>query len=162
MPPPTGVVSGPLMATLYVRTASSVSFGSHSPCCSLAFSPAGTSNQAICFLPPNAFSTAASKTRTLARQMSGPVPSPSMNGMIGSSGTTSRPFLRVIAVPLVGGFRIVNVGIADSGLGHITVAALRPIFTETVEKLVEIGRRCAHRPASIRSFERFAPRWCAH
>ena len=54
MPPPTGVVSGPLIATLYARTASSVSFGSHSPYCSLAFSPAGTSNQAIFFLPPNA------------------------------------------------------------------------------------------------------------
>jgi len=39
-------------------------------------------------LPPYAFATAASNTRTLARQMSGPVPSPSMNGMIGSSGTT--------------------------------------------------------------------------
>ena len=31
MPPPTGVVSGPLIATLYALTASSVSFGSHSP-----------------------------------------------------------------------------------------------------------------------------------
>ena len=50
MPPPTGVVSGPLMATLYARTASSVSFGSHSPCCPFAFSPAGTSNQAILLL----------------------------------------------------------------------------------------------------------------
>src|SRR5689334_19846008 len=30
--------------------------------------------------------------------MSGPVPSPSMNGMIGSSGTTSRPLLREIDV----------------------------------------------------------------
>ena len=35
--------------------------------------------------------------------MSGPVPSPSMNGMIGSSGTTSWPFCREIAVPVVGG-----------------------------------------------------------
>ena len=32
---------------------------------------------------PTPESIAASSTRTLARQMSGPVPSPSMNGMIG-------------------------------------------------------------------------------
>src|SRR5579875_2626965 len=35
--------------------------------------------------------------------MSGPVPSPSMKGMIGSSGTISFPSLPVMAVPLVGG-----------------------------------------------------------
>jgi hypothetical protein len=40
-------------------------------------------------LPPYAFVTAASKTSWLARQMSGPVPSPSMNGMMGLSGTCS-------------------------------------------------------------------------
>ena len=45
MPPPTGVVSGPLIAILYVLTASSVSLGSHSPVRSLAFSPARISNQ---------------------------------------------------------------------------------------------------------------------
>jgi hypothetical protein len=42
-------------------------------------------------LPPNSFSTAASSTRTEARQMSGPVPSPSMKGMMGRSGTVSAP-----------------------------------------------------------------------
>jgi hypothetical protein len=51
--------------------------------------------------PWYALLTASSSTRTDARQMSGPVPSPSMKGMIGSSGTTRRPSLRVIAVPLV-------------------------------------------------------------
>ena len=40
MPPPTGVVSGPLIATLNSRIASTVSSGSHSPKRSLAFSPA--------------------------------------------------------------------------------------------------------------------------
>ena len=35
--------------------------------------------------------------------MSGPVPSPSMNGMIGLSGTTRRPCSRVMAVPVAGG-----------------------------------------------------------
>jgi hypothetical protein len=33
-----------------------------------------------------------------------------MNGTIGSSGTRRRPAFRVIAVPSVGGLRIVNVG----------------------------------------------------
>ena len=78
MPPPTGVVSGPLMPTRYVRNASSVSSGSQLLTCLKAFSPASTSFHCTRRLPPYAFSTAASNTRTLARQMSGPVPSPSM------------------------------------------------------------------------------------
>src|SRR6266404_9970593 len=87
MPPPTGVVSGPLIPTRYSRNASTVSFGNHSSNLSFAVSPAKTSNHAIFFFPPYAFSTAASNTRTLAAQISGPVPSPRMNGMIGRSGT---------------------------------------------------------------------------
>src|SRR5207245_7000788 len=106
----TGVVSGPLIAILYAFTASSVSFGSHSPAIVFAFSPARTSNHASRRLPPYDFATAASNTRTLARQMSGPVPSPSMNGTIGSSGTVRRPSRRVIAVPLVGGFKELKFG----------------------------------------------------
>ena len=54
--------------------------------------PASTSVHAILRFPPYALFTAASNTRTEARQMSGPVPSPSMNGRIGWSGTTSRPW----------------------------------------------------------------------
>jgi hypothetical protein len=77
MPPPIGVVKGPLMPTRYVRNASSVSAGSHSFVWLKAFSPASTSSQAIFRFPPNAFSTAASKTRCDARQISRPVPSPS-------------------------------------------------------------------------------------
>jgi hypothetical protein len=46
-----------------------------------------TSSQAIFFFPPNAFSTAASNTRREAFQMSRPVPSPSMNGIMSWSGT---------------------------------------------------------------------------
>src|SRR5215213_9604575 len=95
-----------------------VSSGSQVSNCLNDFSPAGTSNQAICFFPPYAFFTAASSTRTLARQMSGPVPSPSIKGIMGSSGTASRPFLRVIAVPLVGGLRIVKVGISSFRSHH--------------------------------------------
>ena len=34
-----------------------------------------------------------------------------MNGMIGSSGTTNAPSLRVICVPVVGAVRFVNSGI---------------------------------------------------
>src|SRR5215470_8145237 len=49
--------------------------------------------------PPYACSTAASRTRTEARQMSGPVPSPSMKGTMGWSGTCSFPWERVIFSP---------------------------------------------------------------
>src|SRR5262245_56172949 len=49
--------------------------------------------------PPYACSTAASRTRTEARQMSGPVPSPSMKGTMGCSGTCSFPWERVIFSP---------------------------------------------------------------
>ena len=93
MPPPTGVVSGPLMATMCSRMAATVASGSHSPVALCAFSPARISFQTMRFCPPKAFSTAASMTRTLAAQMSTPIPSPSINGMMGSSGTTSCPSL---------------------------------------------------------------------
>src|SRR5439155_19215203 len=93
MPPPTGVVSGPLMPLRWSRKASTVSSGSQLPVSSKAIWPASTSFQAM-RLP--CFEAAASKTRTAARQMSGPVPSPSMNGMMGSSGTFSWPSASVI------------------------------------------------------------------
>jgi hypothetical protein len=35
-----------------------------------------------------------------------------MKGTIGLSGTTSRPFFRVIGAPSVGGFNVVNVAMA--------------------------------------------------
>src|SRR6266850_754036 len=91
IPPPTGVVSGPLMATRCVRMASRVVSGSQFPTCLKAFSPARTSSQSICRLPPDTFRTMASNTRRAARQMSGPVPSPSIKGMMGWFGTTQRP-----------------------------------------------------------------------
>ena len=49
-------------------------------------------------LPPYALRTAASNTCWEARQMSGPVPSPSMKGMTGWLGTSSRPLRMVMAV----------------------------------------------------------------
>ena len=49
IPPPTGVVSGPLIDTNPVRIASRVSSGNHSPVALNAFSPANTSDQTICF-----------------------------------------------------------------------------------------------------------------
>ena len=91
MPPPTGVVSGPLIATRNSVRASRVSCGSHSPVRSLAFSPASTSIHAIERAPSYALATAASTTRRVAAQMSGPIPSPSMNGTMGRSGTWSPP-----------------------------------------------------------------------
>src|ERR1043166_4235329 len=46
IPPPTGVVSGPLMATRCARIASRVASGSQLPTCLKAFSPASTSSHA--------------------------------------------------------------------------------------------------------------------
>ena len=74
MPPPTGVVSGPLMPIRYSRNVSTVSSGSHEPVASNAFWPASTSFQAI-VLP--CLAAAASITSCAAGQMSTPVPSPS-------------------------------------------------------------------------------------
>src|SRR5438094_10065826 len=93
MPPPTGVVSGPLMPMRYSANVSTVSSGSQLPVSLKAFSPASTSFQAI-RLPD--FPAAASITSCAAGQMSTPVPSPSMNGTIGSSGTWRRPSTSVI------------------------------------------------------------------
>ena len=64
-----------------------------------AFWPASTSDQTTRRAPSNAFATAASNTRTLARQMSPPMPSPSMYGMIGQSGTMSWPSVRRMVLP---------------------------------------------------------------
>src|ERR1700691_6307575 len=91
MPPPTGVVSGPLMATRNSRTAFTVSSGSQVSNLALAFSPANTSYHATRRLPLYALSTAASNTRREAFQMSRPVPSPSMKGTMGLSGTSYFP-----------------------------------------------------------------------
>ena len=93
MPPPIGVVSGPLMPMRYSRNTSVVSSGSQLPVWLNAFSPASTSFHSIC-LP--CFFAAASMTSCAAGQMSTPVPSPSMYGMIGLSGTFRTPSVRVI------------------------------------------------------------------
>ena len=79
--------------------------------------------------------------------MSGPVPSPSMNGMMGSSGTTRRPSFRVMAVPGSGGFESRKSGI--SGIRSRHPSRRYRMFTETVEKFVEnSGSARAHRAAS--------------
>src|SRR6185312_5362043 len=113
MPPPTGVVSGPLIETRYSRQAATVSSGSQLLNWRFDFSPANTSIQWILRRPPYAFCTAASMTRTLARQMSGPVPSPSMKGMMGFSGTRSLPSCMPIFAPCGGGviFELASVDI---------------------------------------------------
>src|SRR6185437_11516354 len=102
MPPPTGVVSGPLIETLNSANASTVSSGSQLSNALKDFSPAKTSIHAMRRSPPYAFSTAASNTRTDAAQMSGPVPSPSMNGMMGLFGTWRAPPAYPIRSPLEG------------------------------------------------------------
>src|ERR1700722_13847525 len=88
MPPPMGVVSGPLIPMRCERKMSTVSSGSQLPVSSKAFCPANTSFQAT-ERPCRA--AAASSTSLAAGQMSTPVPSPSMKGMIGSSGTARVP-----------------------------------------------------------------------
>ena len=76
------------MPMRWSRNASTVLSGSQSPVSLKAFSPARTSFQAM--VRP-CLAAAASKTRREAGQMSTPVPSPSMNGMMGSSGTCEGP-----------------------------------------------------------------------
>ena len=88
MPPPTGVVSGPLIPIRCERKVSTVSSGSQLPVSSNAFWPARTSFQATVW---PCLAAAASRTSLAAGQMSTPVPSPSMKGMMGSSGTCSVP-----------------------------------------------------------------------
>src|SRR2546425_904850 len=91
MPLPTGVVNGPLMPTWYSLNAVTVSSGNQSLNFLNAVSPANTSSHSILRLAPYAFCTAASNTRSLAAQMSGPVPSPRIKGIVGLSGTWRLP-----------------------------------------------------------------------
>src|SRR5206468_2326648 len=143
MPPPTGVVNGPLMPTRNSRNASTVSSGSHSSNLSFAVWPAKTSNQEIFFLPPKAFSTAASNTRSLAAQISGPVPSPRMNGMTGWFGTWRVPLSIEIFSP-DGGVTFLY-GISDNCSGscagcNLAEMAARARETRINRDLHEIGR----------------------
>ena len=76
------------MPMRWSRKASTVASGSQSPVSLKAFSPARTSFQET-LLP--CLAAAASRTSLAAGQMSTPVPSPSMKGMIGSSETFRVP-----------------------------------------------------------------------
>ena len=97
--------------------ASRVSSGSQLLSWFLAFSPASTSSQAIRRFPRRLWLTAPSNTRWEARQMSGPVPSPSMKGMTGRGGTSRRPLRSVMASPSTeAGGGCVAVRVADIGL----------------------------------------------
>src|SRR5437899_5186184 len=87
------------MATRCSRMLSSVSSGSQLPLSLNAFSPARTSRQTMLRFAPDILVTAASNTLEAARQMSGPVPSPSMNGMMGWSGTIQWPSRKSILAP---------------------------------------------------------------
>src|SRR6058998_213380 len=104
-PPLTGVVSGPFSPTTYSLIDPRVASGSMSPYWNIARSPAGTGYQAIRRRPPKAPATAASIAVRAARTTSGPMPSPSMSGMMGSSGTRSpRSAIRILW-PASGGRR---------------------------------------------------------
>src|SRR6185437_7065149 len=120
MPPPTGVVSGPLIETRNSCIASTVSWGSQSWNRVNAFSPANTSIQATRRSPPNAFSSAASNTRTEARHIAAPVPSPSTYGMIGLWGTFTAPFSYAIRSPVAGPRANLYVVMTLANKGHST------------------------------------------
>src|SRR2546428_6322531 len=72
----------------------------------------------------------ASNTRRAARQISGPVPSPSMNGMIGRSGTIQRSCWNSMRSPIFGrssaGRRSSWVQSTRSAYGRATALATRP------------------------------------
>src|SRR6266540_1289073 len=104
-PPPTGVVRGPFSATTYSLIAPRVASGSISPYWNIAFSPAGTGYQTIRRRLLNASSTAASIAFRAARVTSGPTPSPSISGTIGSSGTRIPASVIRILWPPSGGRR---------------------------------------------------------
>src|SRR5688572_19527140 len=77
-------------------------------------------------------------TRTLAFQMSGPVPSPMMKGMIGWSGTLSLPFRIEILAPPAGGVTLGLVGVAIGfAISSMTVGS-------------KAGRDASTRAATIR------------
>src|SRR5205814_8375182 len=83
----------------YSLNVETVSSGSQFPVSLKAFSPASTSFQAMdlpCFL------AAASMTSRAAGQMSTPVPSPSMNGMMGSSETFRTPSPDMVILSAIG------------------------------------------------------------
>ena len=102
-PPPTGVVMGPLSATTYSRIAARVASGSNSPYWNIAFSPAGTGYHAIVRRPWKAVSTAASIAWSATWTTSGPIPSPSISGTIGSSGMRRPSAAMRILCPRFGG-----------------------------------------------------------
>src|SRR5437870_4050671 len=102
-PPPTGVVIGPLIATTYSRIAARVACGKSSPYWNIALSPAGTGYQAIFRRPPKVSAIAASIARAAAWTTSGPIPSPSITGMIGSSGIRRPASAMRILCPRSGG-----------------------------------------------------------
>src|SRR4030043_484455 len=81
MPPPTGVVSGLFNATPRSLMTASVSAGSHCPVILNAVSPASNSSQRKDTSPAVEDLTVASTTSLVAFIISGPTPSPGMNGM---------------------------------------------------------------------------------
>src|SRR5436190_1634533 len=102
--------------TTYSRIASNVACGRSSPYLKRAISPAGASYQTILRRPPDDFSTAAEIARRAAFVTSGPIPSPSIMGRIGSSGTFRRPSAITILWPSEGGLNFKrSAGIGGAG-----------------------------------------------
>src|SRR2546426_3445796 len=127
-PPLTGVVSGPFSPTTYSLIVPRVASGSMSPYWNIARSPAGTGYQAIRRRPPKALATAASIALRAARTTSGPMPSPSISGMIGSSGTRS-PFSAIkILWPVSGGRRTRRSDGMQDASGSLVAGHVREVF----------------------------------
>src|SRR4030042_3370166 len=82
IPPPTGVVSGPLRATPLALICSRVAFGSHSPVALKDASPARIVSHCIETEPSVALVRAASIDDLAAEAISGPIPSPWIIGIV--------------------------------------------------------------------------------
>src|SRR5258708_34762157 len=78
-------------------------------------------------------------TRTLARQMSRPVPSPSMNGMMGFSGTMSLPSRMVILAPCGGGVTFMGAAVDIDDFSENSSSGYAPPGPEMLAQ----RRRCA-------------------
>src|SRR3954464_11680233 len=75
--------------------------------------------------------------------------------MIGSSGTTRRPLFRVMAVPVVGVFKIEKFGIRSRPRSGVTGCSQK-----LWKSLWKTSAGPSLRPHQIEAFDRFAPRWC--
>src|SRR6202158_5065978 len=92
-PLPIGVVIGPLRATLFLRMDASTGSGSGVPNLAMAASPA-------CWTSQSNSTPVASRTRTVASQISGPTPSPGTRVTACRPNYADLPVLEIVGVDL--------------------------------------------------------------